>query len=465
MAQILIIDDDAFVAETISALTLRLDHVPTTALSLRDGLRLAQTKDFDLIMLDVSLPDGDGISIIPQLTILPSHPEVIIITGFGDTNGASLAISNGAWDYLIKGDSLQNIRLSLERALRFRAARQQQPEAIALKREELVGESPALVNLLNFIARAATGPSDILLSGATGTGKELAARAIHANSPRQKLNFVVVDCAALPLNLSESILFGSCRGAYTGADRDREGLVAQADGGTLFFDEIGELSFEQQKVLLRVAQEKSFRPLGSSKEKKSNFRLIAATNRNLEDMVNTGTFRRDLYYRLNGLNYTLPTLKERLEDIDLLTPHFINQSCKQSGTETKGFSPDLIETLKSYDWPGNIRELSQSIEAAITLAGPEATLYSQHLAKHLRINLSRQQFIPAKTPARQIVSAISNTQKDLPTLANFKQQTELEYFLRLQKEHQHDFKAALKTSGLSRSRFYDLLKRHQLTFE
>ena len=465
MAQILIIDDDAFVAETISALALKLNHVPTTALSLRDGLRLAQTKDFDLILLDVSLPDGDGISIIPRLTILPSHPEVIIITGFGDTNGASLAISNGAWDYLVKGDSLHNIRLAVERALRFREARQQQPEAIALKREELVGESPALVNLLNFIARAATGPADILLSGATGTGKELAARAIHANSPRQKLNFIVVDCAALPLNLSESILFGSCRGAYTGADRDREGLVAQADGGTLFFDEIGELSLEQQKVLLRVLQEKSYRPLGSLKEKKSDFRLIAATNRKLEEMVNTGTFRHDLFYRLNGLNYTLPTLKERLEDIDLLTSHFINQTCKQSGAETKGFSPDLIETLKSYDWPGNIRELSQTIDAAITLAGPEATLYSQHLAKHLRINLSHQQFTPTKTPDRNFVNDISDAQTIIPTLADFKQQTELQYFIRLQKEHKHNFKTALKASGLSRSRFYDLLKRHQLSFE
>ncbi len=465
MAQILIIDDDIYVAETLSSLIVRLNHVPTTALTLSDGLKLAHEIKFDLIMLDVSLPDGDGIKIIPQLTTLPHRPEVIIITGFGDTNGASLAISNGAWDYLVKGDSLHNIRLSLERALRFREARKQQPAAISLKREEIIGESPAALKLLDFIAKAATGSADILLTGATGTGKELAARTIHTNSPRQKMNFIVVDCAALPLNLSESILFGSRRGSYTGADRDRMGLVAKADGGTLFFDEIGELSLDQQKVMLRVLQEKSFRPIGASKEIKSDFRLIAATNRNLESMVNNGSFRRDLFYRLNALNYTLPTLQERPEDIELLTLFFIKKSCRKSGSEIKGFSPDFIETLKSHNWPGNIRELSQTIAAAITLAGQEAVIYSQHLDKHLRINLTQQKLLPKhRTDAQSNYKDDCNT-NDLPTLAQFRKSKELEYFTQLQIQYRHDFKAALKISGLSRSRFYNLMKEYNLSFD
>jgi two-component system NtrC family response regulator len=465
MAQILIIDDDIFVAETLSALIVKLNHTPTIALTLSDGVRMARATDFDLILLDVLLPDGDGIKIIPQLTTLPHRPEVIIITGFGDTNGASLAISNGAWDYLIKGDSLHNIRLSLEQALRFRAARKQQPETISLKREELVGETPAMLNLLDFIAKAATGATDILLTGATGTGKELAARTIHSNSPRQKQNFIVVDCAALPLNLGESILFGSRRGAYTGADRDRMGLVAKADGGTLFFDEIGELSLEQQKVLLRVLQEKSYRPLGATQEIKSDFRLIAATNRNLESMVAEGSFRRDLFYRLNALNYTLPTLKERLEDIELLTLYFINKLCKKSSTAIKGFSPDFIVALQSHNWPGNVRELSQTIAAAISLAGREATLYSQHLDKHLRINFTQQNLPSANILESQSDSTDNLNPIELPTLAEFRKAREREYFTLLQKQHRHDFKAALKTSGLSRSRFYNLIKDYNLSFD
>ncbi|MCD6535045.1 MAG: sigma-54-dependent Fis family transcriptional regulator [Deltaproteobacteria bacterium] len=463
MSQILIIDDDSFIAETISSLILHLGHIPTSALTLRDGLKQAGTNKFDLILLDVSLPDGNGLEIIPQLTILPNAPEVIIITGFGDTNGAALAITNGAWDYLVKGDSLHNIRLSLERALRYREARQKQPQAISLKRDDLIGESPAIKQLCDFIARAAGGTADILLTGATGTGKELAARTIHDNSPRQKQGFVVVDCAALPLNLSESTLFGSRRGAYTGADRDHEGLVAKADGGSLFFDEIGELSLEQQKVLLRVLQERSYRPLGDSKEKKSDFRLIAATNRDLEEMVQESTFRRDLYYRLNALDYTMPTLAERLEDIDLLAPYFINHFCKKNGAETKGFSPDLIETLKSYNWPGNIRELSQALEAAITMAGPEETLYSQHLAKHLRINLSQIKFAPGSRKPSQTLT--KTHLEPLPTLAQFRQAAESEYFTQLLQQNRQNLKEALKISGLSRSRFYDLIKRHKLSLD
>ncbi|MEA1921960.1 MAG: sigma-54 dependent transcriptional regulator [Pseudomonadota bacterium] len=463
MANILIIDDDSFIAETISALILHLGHIPTSALTLRDGLKQAGSNNFDLILLDVSLPDGSGLEIIPQLTALPSSPEVLIFTGFGDTNGAALAITNGAWDYLVKGDSLHNVRLSLERALRYREARQKQPQAISLKRDDLIGESPAIKQLCDFIARAAGGPADILLTGATGTGKELAARTIHDNSPRQKHEFVVVDCAALPLNLSERTLFGSRRGAYTGADRDHEGLVAKADSGSLFFDEIGELGLDQQKVLLRVLQERSYRPLGDTKEKKSDFRLIAATNRDLEAMVKEGTFRRDLYYRLNALNYTMPTLAERLEDIDLLAPYFINQFCKKTGAETKGFSPDLIEALKSHNWPGNIRELSQALEAAITLAGPEEILYSQHLAKHLRINLSQVKFAAGNRGSRQ---ALTETRSEpLPTLAQFRQTAELEYFTRLLQQNRQNLKEALKISGLSRSRFYDLVKRHKLSLD
>lgn len=463
MAQILIIDDDAYVAETISSLILHLGHVPTSATGIENGLKLAAAKKFDLVLLDVSLPDGNGLEIIPELTALPHHPEVIIITGYGDTNGASLAITNGAWDYLVKGDSLHNIRFSLERALRYRESRQKEPAPISLKRHEMIGESPAMAQLCNFIARAAGGVADILLTGATGTGKELAARTIHFNSPRQQQNFVVVDCAALPLNLSESTLFGSLRGAYTGAHRDQPGLVAKADGGTLFFDEIGELSLDQQKVLLRVLQERRYRPLGETRELKSDFRLIAATNRNLTKMVADKTFRKDLYYRLNALNYNIPTLTERIEDINLLVPHFINQTCKKNDSETKGFSPDLIETLKAHTWPGNIRELKQAIEAAVTWAGPEATLYSQHLAKPLRINQTQLQFVPNGNAAP--TQTDQARPEPLPSLAEFRRTTEREYFTKLIQQNPQNLKEAMKISGLSRSRFYDLIKRHKLSFD
>ena len=462
MARILIIDDDTFVAETISALIFRLDHIATTAMTLDEGLKMAAGGNFDLILLDVNLPDGNGLESIPRLTSLPGQPEVIIITGFGDTNGASLAIENGAWDYLVKGDSLHNIRLSLERALRYRESRSLQSTTVALKREGLIGETPVMLQLYDFIARAAAGSADILLNGATGTGKEVAARAIHHNSARARKNFVVLDCTTLPANLSESILFGSRRGAFTGAHESRGGLIAEADGGTLFVDEIGDLNPELQKVLLRVLQEHTYRPLGETRERKSNFRLIAATNRNLEKMVAENHFRGDLYYRLKALQYRLPNLAERLDDIDLLLPHFINLCCREAGITVKGFNHDLLAALKLYDWPGNVRELSQTIAGAVTLAGDEATLFHQHLPSYLRILLTSQQFTTTPPAARPPALAPN---APLPPLNDFRRAGDREYLTRLLRESHHDLKTALTISGLSRSRLYDLLKLHQLSFE
>ncbi len=306
MATILVVDDDDLLCELLVRKVGQLGHRGLSALTLAGGLALARSQPTDVVYLDVNLPDGNGLEEITLFREAPGAPEVIIITGRGSPDGAELAIKSGAWDYIEKGAALQSMVLPLLRALQYREERQVHQRPLMLSREQIVGESPRLKACLDLVAQAALSEANVLISGETGTGKELFAQAIHHNSPRRKGNFVVVDCAALPATLVESILFGHARGAFTGADRAREGLVAQAHGGTLFLDEVGELPLSLQKDFLRVLQEKRFRPVGGGQEVASDFRLVAATNRDLEGMAAKGEFRSDLLFRLKGLAINLP---------------------------------------------------------------------------------------------------------------------------------------------------------------
>ena len=461
MANVLIIDDDAIFSEMLAMTVSRMSHTVDTAMTLEDGLRKATSEYIDVVFLDVRMPDGNGLDYLPQFAETPSQPEVIIITGLGDPDGAEMAIRSGAWAYVQKGSSIKEITLPLARALQYRQEKTTRPAPVSLKRNGIIGNSPRLRSALDLMAQAANSHSNVLITGETGTGKEVFARAIHENSSRSENNFVVVDCAALPATLVESVLFGHERGSFTGADRAQEGLVAQANKGTLFLDEVGELPMAMQKAFLRVLQEHHFRPVGGNKMIKSDFRLVAATNRTLDDMVSKGQFRSDLLYRLRTFVIELPGLREFKEDIKELAMYHMVELCERNMTGTKGFSSEFLNALMAYDWPGNVRELVHTLDRAIASAQDEPTLYSKHLPPHIRIQLARSAVMEDSGASRQ-PETTPIPDRRLPKLAEYRENMERQYFKELVAISEGDMKRACDISGLSRSRLYDLLKKYEI---
>jgi two-component system, NtrC family, response regulator len=466
MANILIIDDDRQMTDMLSNAVKLLGHDASCAFSLDEGFKGASSKVFDVIFLDVNLPDGDGLDILPGLQETQSKSEVIIITGSGTPDGAELAIRNGAWDYVEKPFSMKEIILQLTRALQYREEKKNRKPPVALKLDRIVGSSHRMRTCLDLIAQAAGSDTNVLITGETGTGKELFSWAIHHNSLRASHNFVVVDCAALPETLVESILFGYEKGAFTGADKTSEGLVKQADGGTLFLDEVGELPFSIQKAFLRVLQERSVRPLGRKEEIESNFRLIAATNRNLDQMVEEGQFRKDLLFRLRSMTIDLPPLRDHLEDIKELILYHMAKLCGNYGIGTKGFSPEFLETLSSYDWPGNVRELVYTLERAIAMAYDEPTLFPKHLPDPIRIQVARSSLNkgnPANSLPPQILPPLKTLEKLKEVRETAINQTEQRYLGELITLTQGNIVEACRISGLSRPRLYALLSKHKIS--
>ena len=348
MSRILIVDDDPQIGETLAAMAARLEHQCLTARTLREALSCLRQGDIDLVFLDVRLPDGNGLDALGAISALSNPPYVIVLTGQGDPEGAELAIRSGVWDYLVKPSPIRQIRDTLNRALASREEKRDPGRLLDLT--DVVGQSPAMRRqCYERIAQASGSDSTVLITGETGTGKELLARTIHRNSTRSTQSFVPVDCAALAESLLESTLFGHVKGAFTGATRDGTGLVKLADQGTLFLDEIGELPLSAQKTFLRVLQERRFRPVGSSQELESDFRLVCATNQDLEGMVRAGRFRQDLFYRINTIRVELPPLREREGDIEPLARHHIERFCRQHRMPCKTMAPEFVHTLEQYD--------------------------------------------------------------------------------------------------------------------
>lgn len=462
MAEILIIDDDEGMRYSLSALVSKLGHHPSCATTLKDGLQAASSTPFDVIFLDVHLPDGNGLSALAEFKMSPSRPEIIIITGYGSQDGAELAIRTGAWDYIEKGSTFKEMLLPLTRALEYRAEKRKYISPPVLNREGIIGSSVRLQECLDLLAQASGCDTSVLITGETGTGKELFARAIHSNSMRKDKDLVVVDCASLPENLVESVLFGHEKGSFTGADRSEEGLIKQADGGTLFLDEVGELPLKAQKSFLRVLQEHCFRPIGSKKEIRSNFRVVSATNQNLDHMVSCGTFREDLLFRLRALTIRLPSLRERSEDIGELARYYADKLCARYGLKTKKFSPEFLDALQAYNWPGNVRELVNALERSISMARDLPSLFPIHLPTRIRAALARAS-IQIGTPANKPQQG--DEKKDnavLPNLKTLLETTERQYIKDLVSFAGWDIKKACSVSGLSRSRFYERLKKHQI---
>ena len=467
MANVLIIDDDDLMCATLSRLVQRCGHEASSAMTMHDGQKQAASRLFDVVFLDVHLPDGNGLDLLPRLEALSSAPEVIIITGFGEPNGAELAIKSGAWDYIEKSSSAKDISLALERALQYRhekhAVRHKNTVA-ALKRQNIIGDSPKLQVCLDMIAQAAGSDVNVFINGETGTGKELFARAVHENSQRARGNFVVVDCTALPETLVESLLFGHEKGTFTGAEKARDGLVRQAHCGTLFLDEVGELPLNMQKAFLRVLQERRFRPLGGSREIESDFRLVAATNRNLDQMVKAGQFREDLLFRLRSYVIELPPLRERTEDFQELARFYADRFCERYGLPPKGFSPDFINTLRSYPWPGNVREFVHTMERTLASARYEPTLFPKHLPTSIRIEVTRASV--AQDHDFDIKLGNSSIH-NLPKLHDYRDavynEAEKNYLHDLLTLSNQNISEACHLSGLSQSRLYALIKKHDVS--
>ncbi len=481
MANILIIDDDQEICETLSSLSTRLSHECRWAHSLNSSRKICRETPFDIIFLDVRLPDGNGLDLLPEFMEMPEPPEIIILTGKGDPDGAELAIQGGAWDYILKPSSIREITLTLNRALKYHQEKRNKAGAESLKISKIVGTGPRMKACFELMAQAARSESNLLITGETGTGKELFARTIHENSNRSEGKFVFVDCASLTESLVESTLFGHRKGAFTGAQDNRVGLIKIADGGTLFLDEIGEMSLSLQKAFLRVLQEKTFRAVGDTVEQSSDFRLIAATNRNLDEMVDENQFRSDLLFRITTMRLPLPPLRQRLEDIRALVDFKTSQLFSQYGMPEKIIDENFLETLENYDWPGNVRELFNIIERAVVAAGAEKNLFAMHLPRQLRIQVAQKQI--RHMTGSEVLSDHDNADNDedlrsigyqifqdifdrpLPSLKTFKNAAEKIYLSELIRQSSGEISRILIISGLSRSHFYSLLKKYGLSIQ
>ncbi|MHB8907573.1 MAG: sigma-54-dependent transcriptional regulator [Syntrophales bacterium] len=481
MANILIVDDDQLLCDGLAVRIADIGHQVLSSYTLTDALEKVSAQSIDVVYLDVHMPDGNGLEALETIRNLPTPPEVIIMTGRGDADGAELAINNGAWDYIEKPFSLNEMILPLTRAIKYREAVSIRKPKRTLYRAGIVGSSAAMTLCLDQVAQAADSSANVLITGETGTGKELLAWAIHRNSPMSGKNFVVVDCASLTDTLVESMLFGHEKGAYTGADKASEGLIKQADGGTLFLDEVGELPLAIQKGFLRVLQERRFRPLGSSHEVESHFRLIAATNRDLDEMTGQGLFRNDLLYRLRSFTIQIPPLRKRPDDIAELARHYMTRLSERYGIPVKDLSPDVQEALLRYEWPGNVRELVLTLERVIAVAKQEATIFLKHLPTNIRIKvaqtaLARQQKEPETVGAEgsDVDSAPSagacppeSPESAFPTLQEVRDRAldkaEEEYLKDLLSVSGHKIAVAARLSGLSRSRLYELLRRRGMS--
>jgi len=446
MGNVLIIDDDQMMCKAMAGLLRREGHEVVSASTLQSGMQKASTEPFDIVLLDVMMPDGNGLNVVTEIRDTYARPEVIIITAAGDPDGAERAIRSGAWDYVEKSHSLKKMMLPVSQVLQYRKEKLSNNWPVALEFEGIVGNSPKMKACIDLLVQAGRSDVNVLLTGETGTGKELFARAIHnhwrqntngssidtrSGKKKQKdINFVVVDCTALPETLVESVLFGHIKGAFTGADRSQDGLIKQADGGTLFLDEIGELPHKIQKRFLRVLQERCFRPVGGKDEIESNFRLIAATHRNLGVMVENEKFRKDLLFRLQSLTIDLPSLKERSEDIDELARFHVNRLCDRNRIESKTFSPDLVNALQAYYWPGNVRELVNTLEGALAVAGDDPMLFSKHLPVHMRVHLARSSI---DVDNRNVSNSNTDvdSHKSFPEFRVFRQALEKDYLKRL----------------------------------
>jgi len=376
LLNLLIVDDERSVRDGCREVAQSLGFSTFVAEKAEHAYRVLEAQNIDVVLLDMRLPGGaSGLEILQQIKSRKPEAEIIVITGYATVQSAVHAMKLGAYDYVTKPFNLEELRLLLERvAAHMKLATENRLLREKIKSKQgfggIVGRSPEMEKLYRLIAKVSRSAHPVLVQGESGTGKELVARAIHFTGPFRDQPFIPVDCGSLVPTLIESELFGYVRGAFTGAVRSKEGLLSIAQGGTVFLDEIAELPIDLQSKLLRAIQEKEIRPVGSTKSMPINVRILAATNRDLEIAVQDGKFRKDLFFRLNVVTLRIPPLRERKQDIPLLTSHFLEKLARSSGVE-RNISDEVMKLMLAYDWPGNVRELENCLERACALSsGP-----------------------------------------------------------------------------------------------
>lgn len=435
---ILIVDDELSVRESLEKVLSRAGYTTRTAGSGNDAIKILHKKQVDIILSDLKMPDGDGLDLLREVRKAYPYIEVILLTGYGTIEKAVEAMKEGAYDFITKPFKKAVILSTLERAIeRQNLAQENKYLKAQLGRgpqyDEIIGKSQALRDVLGMVDRVAPLVSTVLITGASGTGKELIARAIHQKSPRAQKRFVPINCAAIPENLIESELFGHIKGSFTGAMRDKSGLFKVADGGTIFLDEIVSVPLNLQVKLLRAIEQKEILPVGSTAPEVVDVRIIAATNKNLANEVEKGNFREDLFYRLNVVGINIPPLKERIEDIPELTSHFIKAYNTQLNKQVHGVDKKVMQLFMEYDWKGNVRELENAIERAMILCdGNQLTL--EHFP--------------------HIFAKIGNHQDFDSDLKSSVKKFEQDTILRALEMAEHDKNKAAKILGLSLSSLY-----------
>ena len=381
--KIIVLEDDLIVRKNLEQQLRQRRYEVASATTLAASQELLAKDTFDLMMVDVRLPDGEGTELLQQLQLRPQRPLIVIMTGFGSVESAVECMRNGAFDYLIKPFTVDQLEVTLRKAENFtqllkvnQYLSQEEPTDLGY---DLLGKSASIESLRQLIRKVARTQATVLIQGESGTGKELVARALYRQSPRSSAPFIRVNCAAIPENLIESEFFGHEKGAFTGALNKREGRFELAHGGTILLDEISEISPSVQAKLLRVLQERELERVGGTRTIKVDVRVIATTNRRLEQSVERKEFRQDLYFRLNVVPMTVPPLREHREDIPPLAEHFLRRYARKHGSHAQSLSSACLAALMSHPWPGNVRELQNVIERAVILSGDEVCLQPEYL--------------------------------------------------------------------------------------
>jgi len=457
--RILVVDDEPLICKSSSLVLSGKDRMVDTCLTGKEGLDAIHERPYDIVLLDMKLPDMDGMDILKAFH--QTNPEIyfIVMTGYSTVQNAIEAIKSGAFDYLTKPFTDDQLLFAVDKAIEKKRLAE---ENLSLRKERLnrfsfesiVGEDPKILRIFEQIEKVAPTDSTVLLYGESGTGKELFAGAIHAHSERASRQFVAVDCSTFSPSLLESELFGHVKGAFTGAFHDREGIFEVAHGGTLFMDDVTNLDLEIQGKLLRVLETGEYKPVGSSHFKIADNRIIAATNRDLRKMVEEGTFREDLFYRLSVFPIYIPPLRERKADIPKLAYHFLRHFCHRTGKRIEGFSDDALETLMKYHWPGNVRQLKNVVERLVIMTD-EPTLDLLYLSEQLP---TKGYGISDQVP--ETIEELKARKQQL--LEDVFGQIQKAFLIKALKASKGNITRAAERVGMVRPNFCALLKKHNI---
>jgi two-component system, NtrC family, nitrogen regulation response regulator NtrX len=436
-ANILLVDDESGIRESLGALLRDEGYEVEAVASGEECVDRLGRHNFDLVLLDVWLPKMDGLETLDRVQAREKPPVVLMISGHGNIETAVRATKLGAFDFIEKPLSIEKTMLAVRNALEYLRLEEENRRLRAELEEkhQILGGSIPMKALRQQIALTAPTNGRVLIYGESGTGKELVARALHAHSTRRDKPFVEVNCAAIPEELIESEMFGHRKGSFTGASEDKVGKFQNADGGTLFLDEIGDMSLKTQSKVLRVLEEQRVEPIGSNKPVKVDARVIAATNKKLEEEISRNLFREDLFYRLNVIPFYVPALRERTEDIPVLASHFLSEFCEAYGKKPKEFSAPAVEVLLAYPWPGNVRELKNLVERLVIMC-PAQSIEPHHL------------------PPELFRGASKSPQKPYESLQEARSAYEREFVLRKLEEHRWNMTKAAAALGLERSHLY-----------